>query len=72
MFKYVLGIKGMKCSMCEAHINDVIRKELDVKKVKSNHKKNITSFISNDLIDESKIKSIIDSTGYELVSIDIN
>ena len=72
MFKYVLKINGMKCSMCEAHINDVLRKELDVKKVKSNRKKNMTTFISEELIEDSRIKNVIDKTGYELVSVDIN
>ena len=72
MFKYVLGIKGMKCSMCEAHINDVIRKKYDVKKLKSSHKKNQTTFLSEKYIDEKEIKELIDSTGYNLEKIDIN
>ena len=72
MFKYVLTINGMKCSMCEAHINDVIRKKYDVKKLKSSHKKNQTTFLSEKYIDEKEIKELIDSTGYNLEKIDIN
>ncbi len=71
MFKYILKINGMMCSMCEAHINDVIRKNFDVKKLKSSHKKNMTTFLSEKYIDEKDIKNVIDSTGYVLDSIDI-
>ena len=39
MYTYILTIEGMKCGMCEAHINDLIRKEIkSAKKIKSNHK----------------------------------
>ena len=71
MFKYILKINAMMCSMCEAHINDVIRKNFDVKKLKSSHKKNMTTFLSEKYIDEKDIKNVIDSTGYMLDSIDI-
>ena len=49
MYKYVLKIDGMRCSMCECHVDDLIRKNfLSAKKVKSSHKKNESSFISSD------------------------
>ena len=71
MYKYILTIEGMKCSMCEAHINDIIRKNFDVKKLKSSHKKNITSFISDDSLDEELLKDVISTTGYKLIDINI-
>ena len=69
MYKYELEIKGMMCSMCEAHINDVVRRNFDVKKLKSNHKKNLTTFISNEIIDENLLKEAISKTGYEVTKI---
>ena len=33
MIKTTLKIDGMMCGMCEAHMNDVIRKNFKVKKV---------------------------------------
>ena len=40
MYKTTLKIDGMMCSMCEAHINDVIRKNMkEAKKVSSSHSK---------------------------------
>lgn len=69
MIRYELEISGMMCSMCEAHINDVIRKNFDVKKIKSSHKKNSTSFLSELLIDETKLRKVIADTGYKLEQI---
>ena len=57
MFKTILKIEGMRCSMCEAHINDVIRKTVpDAKKVKSSHKKGESVFASEQEPDKSKLR----------------
>ncbi len=71
MIKYLVKIEGMMCGMCEAHINDIIRKNFDVKKLKSSHRKNLTTFISDDLIDEDKLKELISKDGYNVISIDV-
>ena len=42
MFRTVVKIDGMMCGMCEAHINDAIRRNFNVKKVKSSHSKGET------------------------------
>lgn len=69
MIKTTLKIDGMMCGMCESHINDAIRSSFDVKKVNSSHTKGETVIVSREAIDEDKIKSVIDKTGYELKSI---
>ena len=38
MVKTVLKVDGMMCGMCEAHMNDLIRKNFKVKKVTSSAK----------------------------------
>lgn len=68
-YVYTLEIKGMKCGMCESHINDCIRRNFNVIKVQSSHLKNETKIISKEPLDENKIKEVIDSTGYYFVSI---
>ena len=40
MNKYVLGIDGMGCGSCEAHVKDVIRRNFQYKKVIASHIKN--------------------------------
>lgn len=68
-YVYKIEIKGMRCGMCESHINNVIRKNFNVKSVKSSHIKNETVIISKEPLDEAKIKEVVDSTGYIFVNI---
>ena len=70
MIKTVIKIDGMVCSMCESHINDVIRRNFDVRKVKSDRKKKETIIESEQILNHDKIKKVIEQTGYTLVSID--
>ena len=39
MVKITLDIEGMACGMCEAHVNDAVRRVFPVKKVTSSHSK---------------------------------
>ena len=39
MYEIILGVEGMRCGMCEAHVNDAIRNNFKVKKVESSHDK---------------------------------
>lgn len=72
MYKTTLKIDGMMCGMCEAHINDVIRKNVkDAKKVSSSHSKGISTFESETLPDEAVLKKAIAETGYELKDISV-
>lgn len=68
MNKYVLGIDGMSCGMCESHVQDVIRRNIDVKKVKASHLKKNVEIITEKELDESEFKKIIDQTGYIITS----
>ena len=62
------SISVFLCGMCESHINDVIRREFKVKKVSSSHTKGIAEIISENEIDEEKIKKAIADTGYDVTS----
>ena len=68
MVKTTVGIDGMMCGMCESHVNDVIRKSFDVKKVSSSHSKKRTEIISEEALD--KIRAVIDETGYTVMSVE--
>ena len=54
----------MMCSMCEAHINDAVRKNLAVKKVSSSRKKKLTEIVSEVPLEEEKVRKAIADTGY--------
>ena len=45
--KITIKIDGMMCGMCEAHINDDIRREFPVKKVTSSHSKGETAILTD-------------------------
>ena len=64
MVKTIVKVDGMMCSMCEAHINDAIRRSFNVKKVKSNRKKKETVIESEAPLDPEKIRDTIEKTGY--------
>ena len=65
MIKSTLNIEGMACNMCEAHIQDAIRKNFDIKSVKANFRKNIAEVVSENELDETRLREVIDATGYE-------
>ena len=69
MIQTTIGIDGMMCEMCEAHINDAIRKNFAVKSAKSNRKKKQCVVVSEEPLDEAKVREVIGQTGYDLLSI---
>ncbi len=70
MIKTTLKIDGMMCSMCEAHINDVIRKAVPgAKKVAASHTKGEASFLTEGAVDENGLKEAIAATGYTCTAV---
>ena len=71
MIKTTLKIDGMMCSMCEAHICDVIRKAVPgAKKVSASHAKGEAGFLTEEAVDETTLKNAIAATGYTSLSVD--
>lgn len=66
MQKTVVQVSGMRCGMCESHVNDAVRKNFEIKSVKSSHSSNTTEIVSENLLDEQKLKSVISELGYEV------
>ena len=52
MWKYTVEVNGMVCGMCEAHVNDAVRDNFNVKKVKSSHSKGQTVILTEEDMDE--------------------
>lgn len=69
MIQYTVAVDGMACSMCEAHINEAVRKALSVKKVTSSHTKGQTVILSETELDETSLRKAISNTGYQVLSI---
>ena len=64
MIQTTVKISGMACSMCEAHVNDTIRRAFSVEKVSSSHAKGETVILSKEPLDENALRAAIDATGY--------
>lgn len=71
MIKTTLKIEGMRCSMCEAHICDTIRKAVPAaKKVAASRSKKEASFLTEAAVDAEKLKAAIDATGYSCLGVE--
>ena len=66
MWKYTVEVNGMMCGMCEAHINDAVRKAFPVKKVNSSRSKKQTVVLSETELDAAALADAIRNTGYEV------
>ena len=69
MVKITMGIEGMACGMCEAHINEAVRNAFQVKKVASSHTKKQTVILAEKDIPEQELKSVVAKAGYDAVSV---
>ncbi len=68
MYKVTLKIDGMHCGMCEAHVNDAVRKAAAVKKVKSSHRRGETVY----LCEEEEIAPVlqaVEALGYRVLHV---
>ena len=63
MIQYTITVDGMACSMCEAHINDAVRKAFPVKKVTSSRSKKETTVLTETELDEDALRAAISATG---------
>ena len=71
MIKTTLKIEGMMCSMCEAHIQEVLRKSMPgAKKVSASHSRGEASFLSEEAPDTAALKAAIDATGYSCLGVE--
>ncbi len=64
MVKIILEVDGMACGMCEAHVNDAIRRAFAVRKVTSSHTKGTTEILVQEPLDEERLKAAVSATGY--------
>lgn len=69
MVKIILKVDGMKCGMCESHVNDVVRKVADVRKVASSHARGETVVICENDVDDATLRDAIAEQGYVVTGI---
>ena len=69
MIQTTVKVDGMMCGMCEAHVNDAVRKALPVRKVTSSHTRGETVILTDEVPEEDAIRRAIDPTGYTVTGI---
>ncbi len=69
MLKIVMKIDGMACGMCEAHVNDALRRVDGVKKTSSSYSKGQSEVIAEDTVDTDRLRAEVEQTGYKVLSI---
>lgn len=71
MIEITVEVEGMKCGMCESHVNDVVRRVEGVKKVNSSHGKNRTVVVAEDNADRQAIVNAIAAQGYSVGNVSV-
>ena len=65
MKKITVKVEGMRCGMCESHVNDLVRRNFNVKKVTSSHIKGETVILAPQTIDPGQLIAAISADGYK-------
>ena len=69
MVKTIISVDGLVCDMCDAHMNDAIRKAFKVKKVTTSHSKGETVVISENEMSREDIEKAVNGTGYKILDV---
>lgn len=70
MRKITAHIDGMQCGMCESHVNDLVRKNFKVKKVKSSHRTGECTIIAEEDIPRPELQKKLGDMGYRLLDME--
>jgi copper chaperone len=69
VIKTIIGVGGMSCQMCEAHINESVRSVVpDAKTIRANRKTRQVVIVSEGVIDKAALQQAIVSQGYDFLS----
>ena len=69
MVKITVKIEGLKCPMCEAHVNECVMKNFKVKSVISSFKEGETVIEAAESIASAVLTETIEKTGYKVLEI---
>ena len=64
LYKYHLSVDGMRCGMCEIHVEEHISKRIYDAKIIANRNKKQVVIISKKPIDEKALTSCLKDSGY--------
>jgi copper chaperone CopZ len=70
MVKMTVGIEGMMCGMCEAHMNDAIRNSFKVKSVHASRSDKKAVIIAEKEISKEELEKVIREAGYKMLQVE--
>ncbi len=68
MFKTVVGVEGMVCGHCEKHLCDAVMEKFGVKNVTASREKKECEIISENELDETKVREAVESCGFKFLA----
>lgn len=69
MIKTSVIIEGMMCKMCEAHVENAVKENFAVKKIKASHVRGDAEIISENPLEKQEVIAVIEKAGYKAVSV---
>ena len=64
LYKYVLSVRGMRCGMCEVHIEEHVSRNIKDVKVSAKRSKKQVTITSKEPIEENTINQVMKDSGY--------
>lgn len=68
MLKTVVGVEGLACGHCEKHLCDAVNEKFNVQKVTASREKKECEIISENELDETKVREAVESCGFKFMS----
>lgn len=65
-----MTIEGMRCSMCESHVNECLLKVEGVYKAKSSHVRSLSKAVVSSSLDASLLKKAVEKDGYRVLKVE--
>lgn len=66
---YILKLEGMYCRMCENYVNDLLKSNFNIKKAKSNFKKNEAEIFGEEP-NKNELNKVLKDYGYKVYKIE--
>lgn len=68
MIKTIVKLEGMMCHNCEAHMVKAFEEAFDLKKATASHESSQAELISENELDNDKLRQTVESAGYKFIS----
>ncbi len=68
MYKITIGVEGMLCPKCEAHMKEALATTVMAERITASHEKKECVLIAKEALDKALLKETVANTGYKFTS----